>query len=84
MYSGFTNVDYVTTIGWIGAKDYLTNMTIASGVRSSGIFMLVLVVSDRYNGLLEQFLQLYFQKGFAQCLFQEYLEHLIKTNVFST
>jgi hypothetical protein len=29
-------------------------------------------------------LQLYFQKGFAQCLFQEYLEHLIKTNVFST
>jgi hypothetical protein len=84
MFSGFINADYVTTIGWIEAKDYLTNMTIASRMRSSGIFMLVLMVSDKYNGLLEQFLQLYFQKGFDQCLFQDYLEHLIRNNVFST
>jgi hypothetical protein len=84
MSSGFFNVNYATTIGWIGAKDYLTNMTIASRVRSSGIFMLVLVILDRYNGLLEQFLQLYFQKGFDQCLFQDYLKHLIMNNVFFT
>lgn len=84
MYSEFINADYVTTIGWIGAKDYLTNMTIASRVKSSGIFMLVLVVLDRYIGFLKQFLQLYFQKSFVQCLFQDHLEHLIKNNVFST
>jgi hypothetical protein len=73
MYNEFINANYATTIGWIGAKDYLTNMIIASGVRSSGIFMLVLVVLDRYTGFLKQILQLYFQKGFAQCLFQDHL-----------
>jgi hypothetical protein len=29
-------------------------------------------------------LQPYFQKGFDQCLFQDYLEHLIRNNVFFT
>jgi hypothetical protein len=84
MSSGFINADLTTTIGRIGAKDYLINMTITSRVRFSGIFMLVLVILDRYNGLLEQFLQPYFQKGFDQCLFQDYLEHLIRNNVFFT
>lgn len=84
MYSGFINADYATTIGWIGAKHYLINTTIASRVRFSGISTLVLVILDRYNGLLEQFLQPYFQKGFDQCLFQDYLEHLIRNIVFFT
>jgi hypothetical protein len=64
MYSGFIKTNYATTIGWIGAKDYLINMIIASIVSSSGIFMLVLVIFDRYDKLLKQVLQLYFQKGF--------------------
>jgi hypothetical protein len=84
MSRGFNNVDFATTIGWIRAKDYLTNTTITSKVKSSGIFMLVLVILDRYNGLLEQFLQPYFQKGLDQCLFQDYLKHLIRNNVFFT
>jgi hypothetical protein len=42
------------------------------------------MILDRYNELLKQFLQPYFQKGFDQCLFQDYLKHLIMNNVFST
>jgi hypothetical protein len=49
MSNGFINADYVTTIGWIGAKDYLTNTIITSKVRSSGTFMWVLMILDRYN-----------------------------------